>query len=80
LSSVVSQSVSQARGILLPILLPQSARATPLYPNARTARTHRLTALAVKKYAGFSQTELLRDGGGLYLRRREQALLWTLRL
>jgi integrase len=47
---------------------------------ARTARTHRLTALAVKKYAESSQTALLHDGGGLYLRRREQALLWTLRL
>lgn len=47
---------------------------------ARTARTHRLTALAVKKYAESSQTGVLHDGGGLYLRKREHALLWTLRL
>lgn len=47
----------------------------------RTAKTQRLTALTVRKYAGdpSSQTPL-HDGGGLYLRKRGAALHWTLRL
>ena len=48
---------------------------------ARTARTHRLTALAVRKYAHDPQTTApLHDGGGLYLRKRGASLTWVLRL
>jgi len=47
----------------------------------RTAKTHRLTALAVRKYAGDATVQApLHDGGGLYLRKRGTALHWTLRL
>jgi len=47
----------------------------------RTARTQRLTALAVRKYADDpSAKSPLHDGGGLYLRKRGAALHWTLRL
>jgi integrase len=47
----------------------------------RTARTHRLTALGLKKYAhDASATAPLHDGGGLYLRKRGAALHWVLRL
>ena len=48
---------------------------------ARTAKTHRLTALALKKYAEDSAaTSPLHDGGGLYLRKRDASLYWVLRL
>jgi integrase len=48
---------------------------------ARTAKTHRLTALALKKYAeDMAATSPLHDGGGLYLRKREASLQWVLRL
>jgi len=48
---------------------------------ARTAKTHRLTALALKKYAEDPGTTApLHDGGGLYLRKRGAALHWVLRL
>lgn len=48
---------------------------------ARTARTHRLTALAVRKYANDARmTAPLHDGGGLYLRKRGASLTWVLRL
>ena len=48
---------------------------------ARTAKVHRLTALAVKRYAEASrQTAPLHDGGGLYLRKRDASALWYLRL
>jgi len=48
---------------------------------ARTARTHRLTALAVRKYANDPRmTAPLHDGGGLYLRKRGASLTWVLRL
>ena len=47
---------------------------------SRTARTHRLTALEVKRYAESTQSAPLHDGGGLYLRKRSCTLLWTLRL
>jgi len=47
----------------------------------RTAKTHRLTALVVRKYADdLSAQAPLHDGGGLYLRKRGVALHWTLRL
>ena len=48
---------------------------------ARTAKVHRLTALAVKRYAdGARHTAPLHDGGGLYLRKRHASALWYLRL
>ncbi len=48
---------------------------------ARTAKTHRLTALALKKYAeDQAATAPLHDGGGLYLRKRDTSLHWVLRL
>ena len=48
---------------------------------ARTAKVHRLTALAVKRYAEAArQTAPLHDGGGLYLRKRDASALWYLRL
>ena len=48
---------------------------------ARTAKVHRLTALAVKRYAdGARHTAPLHDGGGLYLRKRDASALWYLRL
>jgi integrase len=48
---------------------------------ARTAKTHRLTALALKKYAEDEATTApLHDGGGLYLRKRDASLHWVLRL
>jgi integrase len=48
---------------------------------ARTAKVHRLTALAVKRYADASeQASPLHDGGGLYLRKREASAMWYLRL
>ena len=47
-SQTTSQGPTSARKILLPILLPT---ATPCTRMARTARIHRLTALAVRKYA-----------------------------
>jgi len=48
---------------------------------ARTAKTHRLTALALKKYAEDpTATSPLHDGGGLYLRKRDASLHWVLRL
>lgn len=48
---------------------------------ARTAKTHRLTALALKKYAeDAAATSPLHDGGGLYLRKRDASLHWVLRL
>jgi hypothetical protein len=47
----------------------------------RTAKTQRLTALAVRKYAEDTSARApLHDGGGLYLRKRGVALHWTLRL
>lgn len=47
----------------------------------RTAKTQRLTALAVRKYANDPSAQApLHDGGGLYLRKRGAALHWTLRL
>lgn len=47
----------------------------------RTAKTQRLTALAVRKYADDASAQApLHDGGGLYLRKRGVALHWTLRL
>ena len=47
----------------------------------RTAKTQRLTALALKKYASDAAvTAPLHDGGGLYLRKRGSALHWVLRL
>lgn len=47
----------------------------------RTAKTQRLTALAVKKYAADdAATSPLHDGGGLYLRKRTATLQWVLRL
>jgi len=47
----------------------------------RTARTQRLTALAVREYADDPSAKApLHDGGGLYLRKRGAALHWTLRL
>ena len=47
----------------------------------RTAKVHRLTALAAKRYAeAFAQTKPLHDGGGLYLRKRGASALWYLRL
>jgi len=48
---------------------------------ARTAKVHRLTALAVKRYAEAArQSAPLHDGGGLYLRKRDASALWYLRL
>src|SRR5512144_1446771 len=48
---------------------------------ARTARTHRLTALAVRKHANDPRmTAPLHDGSGLYLRKRGASLTWVLRL
>lgn len=48
---------------------------------ARTAKLHRLTALAVRRYAEApSQLTPLHDGGGLYLRKRDAAAWWYLRL
>ena len=47
---------------------------------SRTAKTHRLTALEVKKFAESGVKTPLHDGGGLYLRRRSSTLLWSLRL
>ena len=48
---------------------------------ARTAKTHRLTALALKKYAEDGAAKApLHDGGGLYLRKRDASLHWVLRL
>jgi integrase len=48
---------------------------------ARTAKLHRLTALTVKRYAeASSQDRPLHDGGGLYLRKRDAAAWWYLRL
>jgi len=47
----------------------------------RTAKTQRLTALAIKRYAQDPEaTAPLHDGGGLYLRKRGTALHWLLRL
>jgi integrase len=47
----------------------------------RTAKTQRLTALALKKYADDAAASApLHDGGGLYLRKRGSALHWVLRL
>jgi integrase len=47
----------------------------------RTAKTQRLTALALKRYADdVTATAPLHDGGGLYLRKRGSALHWLLRL
>jgi integrase len=47
----------------------------------RTAKTQKLTALAVKRYADDASARApLHDGGGLYLRKRSAALHWTLRL
>jgi len=47
----------------------------------RTARTHRLTTLAIKRYAAdVTATAPLHDGGGLYLRKREAGLRWVLRM
>lgn len=47
----------------------------------RTAKTQRLTALAVKKYVDDSAASApLHDGGGLYLRKRDGGHYWTLRL
>jgi integrase len=49
--------------------------------TARTAKVHRLTALAVKRYADAAeQASPLHDGGGLYLRKRDASALWYLRL
>jgi integrase len=48
---------------------------------ARTAKTHRLTALALKKYAEApAATSPLHDGGALYLRKRDASLHWVLRM
>ncbi len=48
---------------------------------ARTAKVHRLTAMAVKRYAEApAQAKPLHDGGGLYLRKRDASALWYLRL
>ncbi len=47
---------------------------------ARTARTRRLTAIAVKRYAESNETKELHDGGGLYLRRRDAGAYWYLRM
>lgn len=48
---------------------------------ARTAKVHRLTALAVKRYAeDASASAPLHDGGGLYLRKRDASVFWYLRL
>ena len=48
---------------------------------ARTAKTHRLTALGLKRYAeDIGATAPLHDGGGLYLRKRGTALHWVLRM
>jgi len=48
---------------------------------ARTARTHRLTALSERNYANDPWTTApLHDGGGLYLRKRGASLTWVLRL
>jgi integrase len=48
---------------------------------ARTAKLHRLTALTAKRYAeAASQDSPLHDGGGLYLRKRDAAAWWYLRL
>jgi integrase len=48
---------------------------------ARTAKVHRLSALAVKRYAeAVHNTAPLHDGGGLYLRKRETSALWYLRM
>lgn len=48
---------------------------------ARTAKLHRLTALAIKSYAEDSAaTAPLHDGGGLYLRKRDASMHWVLRL
>ncbi len=47
----------------------------------RTAKTQRLTALALRRYADdVTATAPLHDGGGLYLRKRGSALHWVLRL
>jgi len=47
----------------------------------RTARTNRLTTLAIRKYAAdVTATAPLHDGGGLYLRKREVGLHWSLRM
>lgn len=47
----------------------------------RTAKTKRLTAIAVKRYAeGPNTTKELHDGGGLYLRKRSEGVYWYLRL
>jgi len=46
---------------------------------ARTAKTHRLTAQALQKYAEYSAANApLHDGGGLYLRKRDASLHWVL--
>jgi integrase len=48
---------------------------------ARTAKTKRLSAVAVKRYAeGPATGKELPDGGGLYLRRREGGCYWYLRM
>ncbi|MEO8124541.1 MAG: tyrosine-type recombinase/integrase, partial [Burkholderiales bacterium] len=49
---------------------------------ARTAKVHRLTALAVKRYADDASVSPrpLHDGGGLYLRKRDPSAFWYLRL
>lgn len=48
---------------------------------ARTAKVHRLTAIAVKRYVEDVGTKApLHDGGGLYLRKREASARWYLRL
>jgi integrase len=48
---------------------------------ARTAKIHRLTALAVKRYAEDPLAVApLHDGGGLYLRKRQASMRWYLRL
>ncbi|MDP1901309.1 MAG: integrase arm-type DNA-binding domain-containing protein [Rubrivivax sp.] len=47
----------------------------------RTAKVHRLSALAVKRYVeAVHNTAPLHDGGGLYLRKRETSALWYLRM
>ncbi|HEX6705228.1 MAG TPA: tyrosine-type recombinase/integrase [Albitalea sp.] len=48
---------------------------------ARTAKLHRLTALAIRRYTEDTKAAApLHDGGGLYLRKRESSIRWYLRL
>jgi hypothetical protein len=46
----------------------------------RTAKTQRLTALALKRYADDAAATAPLHDGGLYLRKRGSALHWVLRL